>query len=358
MQHAARDIHPYRPLLERWLPNAEIRTDVLPNREAVPDALITWRAAGRTIRYLVEEKHHLRHQDVAVVVAQMQRLRAALPRAYANDRLLLLAPYIRRQQAAVLERAPVDYLDLAGNAHLEFPGLFVHVEGRKPDNERTAAPRRPHKGWIKTVMAILVQPALANAPYRVLAVHAGVALGTIAGCMHDLAARGLLLTRKGGRRVTDREALMALWVQAYIDGLRPRLTQRRLQVRAQAKAELRTRLQTVLTKQGHRWAVTGADAAEQRTHYFRAEETEIYAPTNAFDDRATQRALVAQPTLRGGNLLVIEPPGPLATPDRTVDAVPAAPDILVYAELRYRGTEQALEAAELLFRKVLANGPR
>ena len=56
--------------------------------------------------------------------------------------------------------------------------------------------------------------------------------------------------------------------------------------------------------------------------------------------------------MRGGNLLIIEPPGPLAIPEAT-DGLPVAPDLLAYAELRYRGTGQALEAAELLLPRVL-----
>ena len=103
------------------------------------------------------------------------------------------------------------------------------------------APGRSQKGWIKTVMAILIRPELTNAPYRTLADQADVALGTIAGCMNDLAVRGLLLDGKGGRRVADRQALVALWVQAYIEGLRPKLKERRLQVRAEGKEEIWTR---------------------------------------------------------------------------------------------------------------------
>ena len=48
-------------------------------------------------------------------------------------------------------------------------------------------------------MAILIRPELTNAPYRTLAEQADVALGTLAGCMNDLAARGLLLDGKDGR---------------------------------------------------------------------------------------------------------------------------------------------------------------
>ncbi len=174
--------------------------------------------------------------------------------------------------------------------------------------------------------------------------------------MNDLAARGLLLDGKGGRKVADRQALVALWVQAYIEGLRPKLKERRLQIRADGKQEIWTRLETVLRERAQRWALTGADAAERSTHFFRAEETEIYAPLRALEDRETQKALVAQPAVGNGNVLVIEPPGPLAIPDR-VDGLPLAPDLLAYAELRYRGTGQALEAAEGLLTRLFDGGP-
>ena len=345
----APDLDLYRPALQKWMPKAEIRR---PGKAfARFDGILTWNTPDGRLRYLVEEKRHFRHQDAGVIAEQLIRRRADLPADYADDRLLLLAPHVRPQQAAVLERAEIDYLDLAGNAHLQAPGLFVHVEGRHPPKELVTAPGRPQKGWIKTAMAILIRPELANAPYRVLAERADVALGTVGGCMNDLAVRGLLLDAKDGRRVADRQALVALWVQAYTEGLRPKLKERRLQVRAEEKQEIWKRLETVLRAQ--QWALTGADAAERRTHFFRAEETEIYAPLRALEDRETQKALVAQPAVRGGNLLVIEPPGPLAIPDQLDGGLPVAPDLLAYAELRYRGTGQALEAAELLLPKVL-----
>jgi hypothetical protein len=55
-----------------------------------------------------------------------------------------------------------------------------------------------------------------------------------------------------------------------------------------------------------------------------------------------------------GNL-VIEPPGPLALLTEGAGKPPLAPVLLAYAELRYRGTEQALEAAGLLLTAVLGN---
>ncbi len=156
--------------------------------------------------------------------------------------------------------------------------------------------------------------------------------------------------------MADRPALIALWVQAYVESLRPKLKEQRLQVRANGKEEIWRRLQTVLAERGQAWALTGADAAERQTHFFRVEETEVYAPIRGFDDRDTLKALVAQPAARTGNVVIIEPPGPLAIPRETVNGLPVAPDLLTYAELRYRGTGQAIEAAELLLPRVLGDG--
>jgi hypothetical protein len=349
----AADLDLYRPAFDKWMPKAQIRQPAKPLERF--DGVVAWRIAGKTIRYLVEVKRHFRHQDAAVIAEQLHRRRAELTGDHRGDRLLLLAPHVRAQQAAVLERAGIDYLDLAGNVHLTVPGHFVHVEGRQPPRERVTAPTRPQKGWIKAVMAILLRPELVNAPFRLVAEAADVALGTVAKCMHDLTVRGLLRDQQGERTIADRQALVALWVQAYIDALRPGLKERRFQVRADDKPQLWARLQAVLAEREQRWALTGADAAARRDGFFRAEDTEIYARVEVLDDREVQKALVAQPAIRAGNLLVIEPPGPLAVPDAIDETIPAAPDLLAYAELRYRGTGQATEAAELLLPRVLGD---
>ena len=121
----------------------------------------------------------------------------------------------------------------------------------------------------------------------------------------------------------------------------PLLSLRSPSVRADGKQEIWQRLQRVMTEHAQPWALTGADAAERRTHFFRTEETEIYAPLRALEDRDTQKALLAQPAARDGNLLVIEPPGPLAMPGEPDHDSPVAPDLLAYTEPRYRGTEHA-----------------
>jgi hypothetical protein len=109
-------------------------------------------------------------------------------------------------------------------------------------------------------------------------------------------------TRRSGSRPEPScgvQQLVALWVQAYVDVLRPKLTERRFQVRAETKPAIWARLGDVLAKRDVRWALTGADAAERTTNYFHAEDTEIYAPVSAFDDREILKRLVACSRPRG-----------------------------------------------------------
>lgn len=136
------------------------------------------------------------------------------------------------------------------------------------------------------------------------------------------------------------------------------ITAARFQVRAETKQDIHERLQHALAKTKVQWALTGADAAERRTHFFHAEDTEIYARIAAFEDRAVLKGLVAQPATRGGSLVVIEPPAPVATANPRDDELPIAPDLLTYAELRYRGGAQALEAAEMLLPTVAGRDAR
>ncbi len=355
---ATPNLQPYFARLATWMPGVETRAPKAAAKLARFDALLAWKGPKGTVRYLIEEKRHLQHQDVRVIIDQLKRRQDQLPVAERAAKLLLVAPTVRPHQATILEQAGIDYVDLAGNAHLAGPGVLVHVEGREPAKQPIARRGRPNKGWVKTVLTLLVQPELVAGPYRPLAEQAHVALGTVAGCINDLTARGFLHEGKDGRRIGDRQQLVALWVQAYVDVLRPKLEERRFQIRADNKPEIWERLRDVLAKRNVRWALTGADAAERRTHFFRAEETEIYAPVGAFDDRTLQKALVVQPAARAGNLLVIEPPAPVATLPGIVNEPPMTPDLLAYAELRYRGTAQALEAAEIVLPAVIGHDAR
>ena len=338
----------YEERLRQWLPAAKLKPAA-----AWPDALVRWTRARKTVTFVVEHKRHLPTLDVRLVAAQLERQLKTVKQR--NARGLLLAPYVRAEQGEALRQRGIDYLDLVGNAHLEAPGVFVHVEGKRPDRTHPQAPTRLTKGWVKTVMALLIRPALLRGPYRPIADVADVALGTVMVCLKDLEQRGLLTTR-GERKFTNTMDAIALWVHAYGEVLRPKLRVRHFQMReADARARWQ-QLDRTLQRHAVPWALTGADGAAVRGRFLVVRDTEIYVDPNHFENRDLLKELVAQPAARLGNLRVIEPPGPLAIPLlQDVGDLPTAPPLLLYAELRARGGEQANEAADMLLPQLTAN---
>ncbi len=339
-----RELTGARDRLAAWLPGAQIRHAL----EAADEVLV-WRGPRGTVRYLVSARNHLPQQDIQVLANRLELLARALPKTRATTRLLLLAPYVPPKQAAFLRDRGIDYADEAGNAHLGAPGVFVHVEGKRPG---LAAARRGGvtKGWVKVVLAGLLNPELFEGPYHQLAAAAGVTPPTVMACLRDLERRGLLDVRGRRRRLIGRQELLPLWTQAYVNTLRPRLGERRFRLLHADDPEAGfERLKDVLNARDIAWCLTGAAAALQLTHYYQAGITEIYAAPHAFTDAVT-RALNAQPTEGQANLVVIEPPIPglLPAPAANSPLLPAAPALLAYAELRCHGTEQASDAAELL----------
>jgi len=151
------------------------------------------------------------------------------------------------------------------------------------------------------------------------------------------------------RRVADRQALVALWVQAYIEGSSPKLKEQNAFRFAPKGRRDFDAAGSGTSASAHSGGLSqGADAAEApHSLFFGAEETEIYAPIRALEDREPRKLSSLNRRARG-NLLIIGAPGPLAITKAADGGLPVAPDLLAYAELRYRGTDQALEAAELL----------
>lgn len=348
------NLEPYQKALARWLPRALLAKPPTPRG---PDATVRWTRGGNTVTFVIEHKRHLATQNIRLVAAQLEQWVATAKGR--NRRGLLIAPYVRNEQAAALCARGIDYLDLVGNAHLEAPGVFVHVEGKRPEKDPRPAQGRLTKGWVKTVMALLVRPELVDGPYRPIADAADVALGTVTACMRDLEVRGFLRDTARERMIVNRPDLVALWVPTYGDVLRPKLQVRHFQMR---ETEMRARwaqLNHVLTPRGIPWALTGADGAAAQHDFFRAAETEIYADPGRLEGPDILKALTAQPAVHRGNLRVIEPPGPLALVQNAGEPhPPRAPLLLTYAELCLRHTDQANEAAEMLLPELLADAKR
>ena len=120
------------------------------------------------------------------------------------------------------------FADAVGNAHLRLPGLFLHVEGRKPAPQGVRRLSEGERVWrgpaLRVIFFLLIEPDLIKRPVRELATVAGTAPGTVMGVFKDLEASGNLV-RVGPRerRFVRDQLLIETWMDGFIGRLRPGL---------------------------------------------------------------------------------------------------------------------------------------
>ena len=151
----------------------------------------------------------------------------------------------------------VAVIDGQGNAHIELPGLLVHMEGRGRGRQARPARLAGKAGVI--AQALLLHPGRAW-QVQELAQETGLSLGLTHRVLTRLADEGLVATDGSGphrvRRVTDPTALLDLWAEENTD--RPIRTPAYLL--AQSPRQLITELGSSLDRSGVTYALTGAAA--------------------------------------------------------------------------------------------------
>lgn len=135
---------------------------------------------------------------------------------------LLICESITPAMAKYCEEHDINFLDSGGNASITTPGLFLRITGRKITPVIRERPRIS-EGVLKLLFVLLSQPALINETYRSLAKLAGISLGMVSKAFDYLESERYYRVSKQGRRLTDPNMLLALWIREYAMTLRPGL---------------------------------------------------------------------------------------------------------------------------------------
>lgn len=306
-------------------------------RHRATDAMVAVEAGRRKHIFGAEVKTVDRFATPAIVKSQGKALR---------EPPLLVAPYITREVAEHCRHLRLPFIDTAGNAYLEAPGLLVYVVGRarlaelRQDNFRALNP-----AGLKLIFALLCRPKLLDENYRKIATEAGVSLGTVSADMKDLEGRGFfnLETHPHLRKLLDPERMLEEWVTHYPVTLRPKLNLRRF------RAEPERLQQTDLAPLNASWG--GEPAAEKLTRYLKPAHFTIYSAEPI-------AKLIAAGRMRAeedGNVEILEkfwnfPPDPAETNDMP-DVVPP---ILAYADLMSTHDSRNAEAARMIYEQRIA----
>jgi hypothetical protein len=191
-------------------------------------------AADAAIRFDIADKHF----DMPAVIdaragslgagAVVQRMLAHSTPHDARTPVLV-TQYVSPRLADALIAADIPFLDTAGNVYLQEPEATIMIVGRGHPtlNRLHRASRSTTPKGLRVSFALLTRPGLAEAPYRTIAEHSGVALNTVNLAMDDLMERGFVVTKGTQRVIADRRRLIDDWSGQYPTRLRPKLSPRR-----------------------------------------------------------------------------------------------------------------------------------
>lgn len=295
---------------------------------AEPVALLDIVVGDRAVRFAPTIKTVDRFQTLGTLKAKTDN---------AQYPPLLVAPHITVETAERCRTLRLPFIDTAGNAYIEAPGLFVFVTGRRRPQRMTTTPafRALTPAGLKITFALLDHPDLAAAPYREIAQRAKVALGTVGEVLADLEERGHLAPDKPGpRRLLAPELLQEEWVTHYPIKLRPKLNARRFT----ALDPDGLRNQEIRPYRAY-WG--GEAAAAKLTGYLKPERITLYV-------EGKPDKLILALRLRpddNGEIEILETFWQLdevRQPDNTV------PPLLVYADLMASTDPRNIETAQLI----------
>ena len=197
---------------------AEYEYPIGPGR--MVDALVRIHTGVAPPTYAVEVKRRL---NMALLGQAAEQLKAAPHKG------MLVADYVNPNMAERLKKMEIAFIDLAGNAYLNQPPVFVFIKGNKQPGPQVwgkeLVPTRAFQATgLKVLFGFLNDPDLLNKNYRDIAEITDVALGTVGRVLTDLREHGYLIEKgKKERRLVRKRELVDQWVAAYPEKLRPKL---------------------------------------------------------------------------------------------------------------------------------------
>lgn len=170
---------------------------------------------NETLMFTLLIKQIHRKESLMAAREQMARFPAEIPVLLVCNRLTpALAEYCAESQ--------INFIDTAGNARIQVPGLYLLVEGRYEKKPVTANSRFA-EGVMKLLFVLLSHPETLNETYRSLAEKAGISLGMVSKAFDYLEAQRYFRKSLKGRRLMNENELQILWLKDYAAALRPKL---------------------------------------------------------------------------------------------------------------------------------------
>jgi hypothetical protein len=308
--------------------------EITDNAGRQADVLVHLAAPGVDRQFVVEVKIRLNQATLGMAVHQLERF---------PQKGLIVTDYVNPKMAERLKTMDTPFLDVAGNAYLNEPPVYVFIKGNKPIEK--PHPKPPTRAFqptgLKVLFALLCHPDLENAPYRDIAKAADVALGTVGWVITDFKELGYLVDMgRRGRRLTHKAKLIERWITTYPELLRPKLVLGRY-----TAVDRDWWKHAQLHDFQAYWG--GEVAAARLTKYLKPERVTIYARGKPGQLLLTNK-LKKDPD---GEVEVLEAFWQI---EYDWPHIEFAPPLLIYADLLATGDARNIETARMIYEQELA----
>jgi hypothetical protein len=301
------------------------------NDATVLDLVIDLRIGGKVRRLLVEVERSAEPRTIKMVAGHFD-----LVRRRAEGFPVLVAPFISARGRELCKELGLCFVDRAGNAYLNMPGLLVERWGREnPEKERRGL-RSLFSTKATWVMRRLFTDRDRPWTMEELSRESGVSIGHVKKTLDRLSAEGFVEKSWGAIRLADAGGLLDSWRDAHgigADGWTGYHSPLRHQ------EEMVRRLRTI---GGEGWALTLGSGVSLVAPLVRSTDVHAYleAPTDALVDALDLTAVEF-----GGNVHLMEPRDEgVMFNVRTIGDIPVVSDLQLYLDLYNwptRGREQA-----------------
>ena len=243
-------LEPVRQRLQEVLKRS-VKAKVAPNGHEGPDGVFQ---AGEFV-FVVEAKASNRLASIRQACEQARRYAIEKgPKAIP----LVAVPFMGPSGRRACEEAEVGFVDVAGNVHIEAPGLFVHIQGRPNPSSVLGRPSSIFAPRSSRVSRLLLLDPKRWWQQKDIAEEAGIGRGFVSKIVARLNSDGLLEANDGRVRPSNPNLLLDAWKDEY-DFSRHRVVAGH--VSARSGEELADRFAEAARKHKVEYGFTGLPAA-------------------------------------------------------------------------------------------------
>jgi len=298
------------------------------------DADITLKKGQEVWHFRVKTKPWLTRENVGPIVRRLGDNRGGW---------LIVTRHVAPALAAQIRELGLAFIDTAGNAFVDEPGLLIYLVGNPPKDKHPGegVKRLYRPAGLRLLFALLCNPGLERRTYREIAAAANTALGTVAWTVRDLMMMGFMVDmRDKGRHLINKETIIEQWVVAYPQQLKPK------QFLGTYKADrIDWWRDADLAPFDAQWG--GEPAAAKLTQYLKPELLTIYA------GERTQELILRNKLRKNprGDVEIVRRFWTFGPQDNRRETVHP---LLVYADLIATANDRNIETARMIYDRELA----